>query len=312
MDDATSPQEPRGQEPEALVVQALEAVSHLSEAGLATPGQVVFEYGSPHGGTWLDLLVERRLTVATGDEPVDLIIDCFGLMHEADQNAALVERVRRLKPFGHLLLQFHSVATILTEGQWNAIRHGHFAYFSTTVLSEMLTRVGLAINRAWTFDLYGGTVLLDASKEATSDSSVRVLVEAEGKLGTSDPTSFKALQDAVTVTAWQLKQWLEKHRNSGAKIVGYGAASRAVSLLHIGAIDADLLPTIADASVAKQGRRMPGSDIPIRTPDLVFASRPDIVLVFVPDMLAEVRQAHPEVEKWGGRWAVAVPSPRLV
>ena len=57
-----------------------------------------------------------------------------------------------------------------------------------------------------------------------------------------------------------------------------------------------------DASPAKQGLRMPGTDIPVAGPALLAASRPDSVLLFVPDLLAEVRAAFPEVETAGGRW----------
>jgi len=67
-----------------------------------------------------------------------VIVDCFGLMHAADQRAALAERAARLAPGGVLLLQYHALSTILRQRQWNALRHGHFAYFSTTALAAML------------------------------------------------------------------------------------------------------------------------------------------------------------------------------
>ena len=53
------------------------------------------EYGSPHGGSWLSLLAERGLTPAAPGEPADVIVDCFGMMHAADQAAALGGARRR-------------------------------------------------------------------------------------------------------------------------------------------------------------------------------------------------------------------------
>jgi len=38
------------------------------------------------------------------------------------------------------------------------------------------------------------------------------------------------------------------------------------------------------------------------SPAELAAKRPEAVLVFVPDLLAEVRSAFPEVEAAGGRW----------
>ena len=47
---------------------------------------------------------------------------------------------------------------------------------------------------------------------------------------------------------------------------------------------------------------MPGTDIPIITPDALVAARPDVVLLFVSDLADEVRAALPEIEAAGGRW----------
>ena len=133
--DPTVPAEPRGAEPAALVEQAQDAVARVAAAGLLPAGARAAEYGSPHGGSWLDLLTARGLTPVAGGDEADVIIDCFGMMHAADQAAAVAERAARLAPRGTLLLQFHSLAAIVRQGQWNALRHGHYAYYSTTALS---------------------------------------------------------------------------------------------------------------------------------------------------------------------------------
>jgi hypothetical protein len=84
--------------------------------------------------------------------------------------------------------------------------------------------------------------------------------------------------------------------------MGYGAASRAIALLCRAGVDVDLLPAVADASPAKHGLRMPGTAIPVISPEELVASGPDAVLLFLPDLMAEVRAALPAVEAGGGRW----------
>src|SRR3984957_19288695 len=76
--DPTVPEEPRGAEPAALVEQARDAVARVAAAGLLPAGARVAEYGSPHGGSWLDLLTARGLTQVAGDAGADGIVDCFG------------------------------------------------------------------------------------------------------------------------------------------------------------------------------------------------------------------------------------------
>ena len=318
--DPTLPEEPKGTEPAALAAQAADAVGRVGAAGLLPAGARVREYGSPHGGSWLDLLTDRGLTPVYGSAQADVILDCFGLMHAADQAAALAERAARLAPGGVLLLQYHALDAIVTHGQWNALRHGHYAYYSTTALTAMLAAVGFSPRTSWHFDLYGGTVLLAAGRDTGdrpgptdpsgrpvgADDTVRALLAADVSAGALDPTTIlDRLQGNVRAHADALHDWLAAERGSGRVVLGYGAASRAVALLRAAGIDADLLPAVADASSAKQGLRMPGTRIPVISPADLAGQRPDTVLVFVADLLAEVRTAWPQIEAGGGRWVAA-------
>lgn len=309
IEDPTVPEEPRGAEPAALVAQAAAAVRLVSRAGLLPAGHTVAEYGSPHGGSWLDLLAAEGLKAVSGTGSAHVIVDCFGMMHAADQAAALAERAARLKSGGVLLLQYHSLATIIRDGQWNALRHGHYAYYSTTALVTMLGQHGLRPRTAWEFELYGGTVLLavgaDADQLPGPDQAVRSLLDAEARTGVRDPAALAGLQDDARQRASALRDWLTAERAAGRSVLGYGAASRAVALLCQAGIDAALLPGIVDASPGKRGLRMPGTDIPVLDTGDLRNALPNSALLFVADLLTEVRAAFPELEAAGGHWVVA-------
>jgi C-methyltransferase C-terminal domain/Putative zinc binding domain len=302
--DPTVPEEPRGAEPVALVEQATDAVERVAAAGWLPADARAAEYGSPHGGSWASLLAGRGLVPVGNGEEADVVLDCFGLMHGADQAAALAERAARVTPGGVLLLQYHSLATIMRLGQWNSLRHGHYAYYSTPALTRMLDAVGFVPRQAWRFDLYGGTMLLAATRgdDGGPDPSVSDLLAEEMALGVEDPARVRALQDAAVSRADALHRWLVDQKAAGCSVFGYGAASRAVALLCRAGVNRSLLPGVADASPAKHGRRMPATDIPVIAPAALLAARPDAVAVFLPDLLPELRVGLPEVEAAGGRW----------
>ena len=307
--DPTMPEEPKGTEPAALVAQAADAVARVARDGFLPDRGVVAEYGSPHGGSWLGLLAARGLAPAARGGQADVILDCFGLMHAADQRQALVERAARVLPGGVLLLQYHALSTIIGSRQWNALRHGHYAYYSTTALTAMLAMVGFSPRTAWQFDIYGGTVLLAASRDGEGnggpDDAIRSLLAEDAQSGVRHRSAFSRLQRDTRDHAKALHDWLAAERSAGGMVLGYGAASRAVALLCQADVDHMLLPAVVDASPAKQGLRMPGTDIPVVATAELAARRPTAVLLFVPDLLAEVREAFPEVETSGGRWVDA-------
>jgi C-methyltransferase C-terminal domain/Putative zinc binding domain/Methyltransferase domain len=298
-DDDTVADEPRGVEPQALKDQAEAAIKRVEAAGWLR-GDTVLEFGSPHGGTWIPLLNERGFTAVSS--PADVVLDCFGIMHEPDQCSAFAQRAQVTSPGGVLLLQYHSIVSIVEQGQWNALRHGHFAYYSLTTLTRLLGAVGLRVVTAWEFDLYGGTVLLAAVPGgAEPDESVRRILASEDALGITDPVVVTRLQRSADQHVDALRTWLEGEADAGQTVLAYGAASRAVALFSRAGIDSRLLAAVADASPAKQGRRMPGTDIPILSPKELLEAKPDRVLLTLPDLLPEVSARFPELD---GRWKV--------
>jgi hypothetical protein len=298
-DDDTVADEPRGVEPQALKDQAGAAIKRVEAAGWLR-GNTVLEFGSPHGGTWIPLLTERGFT--TVSSRADVVLDCFGIMHERDQLSAFERRAQVTKRGGILLLQYHSLVTIVGQGQWNALRHGHFAYYSLTTLTRLLGAAGLRVVTAWDFDLYGGTVLLAAvHEEVEPDESVRRILATEDALGITNPDAVACLQRRADQHVESMRSWLEEEARFGRTVFAYGAASRAVALFSLAGIDSRLLAAVADASPAKQGRRMPGTDIPIVSPNELLAAKPDRVLLTVPDLLPEVSARFPELD---GRWKV--------
>lgn len=294
-DDDTVTDEPRGIEPQALKDQAAQAVHRVAEAGWLRGGTVA-EFGSPHGGTWLPLLIERGFTESAPGVPADVVLDCFGIMHEPDQREAFLTRAAATAPEGVLLVQYHSLGSIVRQGQWNALRHGHFAYYTLGALQHLLAEAGMTIRTAWEFDLYGGTVLVAATREQTGpDPIVARILEAEREAGLTGADGVRALQHQASEQTTRLRNWLTDERSRGTRVYAYGAASRAVALFAMAELDRSLVAGVADASPAKQGRRMPGTDIPIVSPDVLVEADPDRVLLTLPDLAGEVGRAYPEL-----------------
>lgn len=306
--DATVPEEPRGVEPRALREQANNAVARVVASGLLAAHATVREFGSPHGGSWERPLTDHGMVPTQGS--ADVVVDVFGLMHAADQRAALAERVAALAPGGLLLVQFHSLATIMADGSWNALRHGHFAYYSVPSLLRMAADSGLGAVAVWEFDLYGGTVLLALRVGAEQSAEVTAVSEREIAAGVMDPARVVTLQTVAESQA--LRRYLVSEVDAGRTVLGYGAASRTAALLVRAGIGPELLSSVADASGAKQGRTLPCSRVPVISPADLVRAQPDRVLLFVADLLHEVRMALPEIEGGGGAWVLLEPEPTVV
>ncbi|GAB7007647.1 class I SAM-dependent methyltransferase [Nocardioides sp. AN3] len=300
LDDATAPEEPRAIEPRAAVRQAHDAVDELVAAGLLAPGEFL-EFASPHGGSWAEAMQARGFIAASGGR-AGVVIDVYGLMHDRDQAAALRARAEALTADGTLVLQFPTYAATLSRREWNALRHGHFAYHSIPAARRLLADAGLSVFAARTYDLYSGSVLLLASRSgagpAAEADAVEELEKAEVAAGVLDAPSMAALASARDGDVAWLRDWVGT-QPEGAWL--YGAGSRAVAVLAAACLAPDAVVGIADGAPAKQGRRMPGTAIPIVTPEAMLAADPSHILLMLPDLEDELRDAWPHL---ADRWTV--------
>ena len=314
--DSTTPEEPRGLEPRALVEQAEAAVKEAEAQGYVRPGIRVLEYPSPHGGSWVEQL-ERRSLTEVSEGPAELLVDIFGMMHEADQRAALIRRVSQMSPDAILLMQFHTVAAIVRSGFWNALRHGHFAYYSTPVLVRMAAelgltaRLGLGVPPLWRNDRVGprqerlslgrpggerDEPCRPRDRRRRSRAHGRSLAERVAcELGSCLGNLSRRLQGLAP------KRW----QGTAPPLARPRCCGVVASLPKTSSQSLTLRPDSMDApcrAVASRSCRRPSS----------WQRRPDKVLLFVPDLLNEVRRALPEIELNGGRWVVLDPMPREI
>ncbi len=300
LEDSPAAEEPRAVEPRAAVRQAHAAVDELVDAGLLPVGEFL-EFASPHGGSWGEAMQARGFLPAVGRQ-ASVVIDIYGLMHDRDQAEALRSRVRALADDGTLVLQFPTFASTLRHREWNALRHGHFAYHSVPAARRLLADAGLSVVAARRYPLYGGSVLLLASRcgagPASEAAAVDDLERDELSAGVLDPVAMAPLASALEEDLTRLRTWVEGQPD-GAWLDGAG--SRAVAVLAAASLPAGAVAGIADGAPAKQGRRMPGTDIPIVAPDAMLAAHPGSILLMLPDLADELRDAWP---KLAHRWVV--------
>jgi len=312
--DAAIPQEPLAVESETMRRHAAEAaVAVLEESGLP-PGATVVEIASHHGGSWLPHLVAAGLRPLAPDAvgQADLVVDVHALAHASDTDEALAAHARRLHPDGRLVLEFHHLLPLLLYGQFDTVRHGHPVYLSLLALGPALARHGLAMTSALQSAAYGGSLRVTARVDgpaALPDPSVERLLRAERAAGLDRPRALKELQKQARRTGRALYEHLLEARRTGRVVLGYGAPSKASVLLCSSGVGRELLPFTADLSPAKQGRRLPGCAVPIRSPGELLAARPDEVLILTWDIADEVAEQLAVVTSWGGRFVVPVPEP---
>jgi hypothetical protein len=90
-------------------------------------------------------------------------------------------------------------------------------------------------------------------------------------------------------------------------VAAYGAAAKGNTLLNSCGLTSRDIVCVADLSPHKQGRYLPGSRIPIVTPERLTQIKPDYLLILPWNLRDEIMRDMAHVRDWGGRFVVAIP-----
>ena len=99
-----------------------------------------------------------------------------------------------------------------------------------------------------------------------------------------------------------------RRTRAGKTVVSYGAPAKGNTLLNYCGIGPELLAYTVNASPYKQGRFLPGVQIPIHAPERIFETRPDYVLILPWNLKDEIEAQMKGIRQWGGRFVLGLPN----
>jgi SAM-dependent methyltransferase len=202
-----------------------------------------------------------------------------------------------LAPDGLAVFEVGSLVEMLKYGQFDAIYHEHYSYFSFSTLKQLLATAGLSI--------------LSVTKHATQGGSLRVVSTkhpVSPDVRYQEPITPQTYRDFVNRVQAFRKQF-RKLVSDGKTIVGWGAPAKAVTLLTYCGIDQRQIMGIVDTTPVKQGRVLPGVGIPIYEPQWLQGKPVDTLVIlawnYLQTMEADIRAVIPRGT------SIIIPFPKL-
>ena len=264
--------------------------------------------GIPVIREFFGLKLARNLS-ASGKK-ADLVLGNNVYAHVPDINDFTRGLKTILKDHGTITLEFPHLLQLIQNNQFDTIYHEHFSYLSVLAVKRIFSDAGLNIYDVEEIPTHGGSLRIygchDNCERVVADS-VRKLMEKELSFGLDRIETYTNFQVNAIYVKNDFLRFLIETRNSGKRIVGYGAAAKGNTLLNFAGVKPDLLPIIFDAAPSKQGKYMPGSLIPIAPPSEICKYEPDYVLIFPWNIADEVIGQIKPLLGEGVKFLVAVP-----
>lgn len=245
----------------------------------------------------------------------DLIAANNVLAHVPDLPGFVAGFATMLRLEGVATFEFPHLLSLLQLVQFDTIYHEHFSYLSLLVVEHVLRDAGLRVFDVECLPTHGGSLRVFACHANASHASrpgLDAVRAREAEAGLDRPETYDTFARKVAGIQRGFREFVALEHARGRRLAAYGAAAKGNTFLNSCGITAGDIICVADRNPAKQGRLLPGSHIPVVSPEALAAQRPDDVVILPWNLAEEVAAELAPLRSAGTRLWVAVPEARAL
>jgi 2-polyprenyl-3-methyl-5-hydroxy-6-metoxy-1,4-benzoquinol methylase len=288
-----------------IPVLGVEPAANVAEAAQAKGVRTVVHFLGPETGE----------VIAARYGRADLVAGNNVFAHVPDIRGFALGLRALVKDTGLVTLEFPHLLRLIERRQYDTIYHEHYSYLSLLTASRALAVAGLRVVDVEELGTHGGSLRVHARPaESAGEPTERVafVLAAEEAAGLHTVAGHEGFARAVLKIKTDLLSFLITAKAEGKTVAGYGAPGKGNTLLNHCGIRSDLLAYTVDRSPHKQGMFLPGTHIPIYSPEQIAQTRPDYVLVLPWNLREEISTQLSYVHSWGGRLVFPIPALEIV
>ena len=188
-------------------------------------------------------IINAQNVFAHNSYPLEFLQICKDIMHDNS----------------YLFIQT-SQADMVVNNEFDTIYHEHLSFFNSNSMKELATRAELKLVDIIRTPIHGNSYVFVFSKFSEPKMSVDLILTQERQIELQNLDTYKIYAEKAKQVVVDLNVELQRRKEDGFKLVGYGAAAKGNTLLNFGQIQLDF---IIDDNPLKQGLFTPGMRIPI-------------------------------------------------
>jgi SAM-dependent methyltransferase len=254
----------------------------------------------------VELAAEGRLA--------DLIIGNNVIAHVPLLNDFVAGIAVLLRPQGTVTFEFPHLLTLIEHGEFDTIYHEHYSYVSLFALEQVFGRHALRIYDVEKLPTHGGSLRIFASHSRAGieeSAALQAVRREEAAAGLPDLDTYLRFSERVDACRRALLDFLAAAKREGKTVAAYGAAAKGNTLLNFCGVTREDVSMVADRNPHKQAKFLPGSHIPVVSPEELLRARPDYVLILPWNLQEEIRRQLQGIAAWGGKFVTPVPLVRV-
>lgn len=274
-------------------------------------GRIAVERGIPTIFSYFNSDTVNTIVKEHGQAKIVTATNVFAHIENVHEVVKQIKRLLGKK--GVFISESHYLLSLLETLQYDTIYHEHLRYYSLHALKYLFAMHDLEIFYCKRIPTHGGSIRVYAGPKRAYPvhQSVTEMLEYEKK-NDVNAESMKRFEERVVQSKLNLMAQLAGIKQSGKRIYGISAPSRASTLINYCGIDNGILDCVCEVKGSyKIGKYIPGTLIPVVDEKQLFDEQPDFALLLSWHIADELM---PKLWKKGfkGKFIVPLPEPRIV
>ena len=261
--------------------------------------------------------VDVAQELVQNDWKADFLIAFNVLPHVPDLNDFTNGLKILLNHDGVIIIQFSAYLPKLIElNEFDMIYHEHFSFFSLHVLQKIFSNLKLKIFDVEELSIHGGSLRVYITHENNNlyQKSIRVdqQLEKEKQFGLLEISTYENFAKNIQIVKQDIHNFFVSAKKENKKIVCYGAPAKGNTLLNFCGIGKDFIEYAVDKNPHKQELFLPGTHIPIHSPEKVLSTKPDYLLILPWNLKDEIIEQMSFIRDWNGKFVVLMPKIEII
>ena len=216
---------------------------------------------------------------------------------------------------GVFVLEVGYLVDVYTNTWFDTIYHEHLDFHTVAPFEKLFERANMEVIGVDRISPQGGSIRVIAQKingKFQRDDSVDELIKLEHKLGLDKAKTFHEFEDKINIVREKLQKLVYELKANNKSIAGFGAPTKATTLMSHFGIDENILDFIVDENPLKQGLYTPISHIPVLSADELYERKPDYVLILAWNFADPIMKFHQRYAQEIGQFILPMPIPQIV
>jgi methylation protein EvaC len=250
--------------------------------------------------------------------PADMVVANNVYAHIPDIQGVTRAVRNVLHDEGVFIFEVHYLGKVTEELQYDMIYHEHLYYYSLLALTKHFARYDMMVFDVKSVPIHGGSmrfyVCKKGSKHSAAVSPAAIALEKDELARRfNHRDTFIRFAELVAEHKVKLMSLLDRLKQQGHSIAGYGASGRANTMIQYCGIDHRHLDYMIDDAPAKSGFYTPGSRFEIHPSSILErADAPDYLLIFAWSFFDEIRKRNAKYLAKGGQMILPLPLIKIV